>query len=75
MHITIGAESVTTLRHIVIGTFGEMVAFIRIQSIDHARKMKVCLCLTAPIADRVMAATLEHAQRVQLGTFAPQDSR
>ena len=27
------------------------------------------------LADRVMAATLEHAQRVQLGTFAPQDSR
>ena len=27
------------------------------------------------LANRVMAATLEHAQRVQLGTFAPQDSR
>ena len=27
------------------------------------------------LADRVMAATLEHAQRVQLGTFASQDSR
>ena len=27
------------------------------------------------LATRVMAATLEHAQRVQLGTFAPQDSR
>jgi predicted dehydrogenase len=27
------------------------------------------------LADRVMAATQEHAQRVQLGTFAPQDSR
>ena len=27
------------------------------------------------LAHRVMAATLEHAQRVQLGTFAPQDSR
>jgi predicted dehydrogenase len=27
------------------------------------------------LADRVMAATQEHAQRVQLGTFASQDSR
>ena len=27
------------------------------------------------LADHVMAATQEHAQRVQLGTFAPQDSR
>lgn len=27
------------------------------------------------LADQVMAATLEHAQRVQLGTFASQDSR
>jgi predicted dehydrogenase len=27
------------------------------------------------LADRVMAATIEHAQRVQLGTFAPQEVR
>jgi predicted dehydrogenase len=27
------------------------------------------------LANRVMAATIEHAQRVQLGTFAPQDVR
>ena len=31
--------------------------------------------LALELADRVMAATQEHAQRVQLGTFAPQDSR
>jgi hypothetical protein len=67
MYITIGAESVTTLRRIVIGMFGEMVAFMRIQSIDHARKMKVCLCLTAPIADRVMAAIMHTLPSAEFG--------
>jgi hypothetical protein len=60
MHIMIDADSVTMLRHIVIETFGEMVEFIRIQATNHAKKMKVYLCLTAPIAGRVME-TIMHA--------------
>lgn len=67
MHITIGADSVTTLRRIVIGSFGDTVAFMRIQSIDHAAKMKVCLCLTAPIADRVMDVIMHALPFAEFG--------
>lgn len=67
MQITISAESVTTLRRIIIRTFGEMVAFMRIQSIDHATKMKVFLCLTAPIAGRVMEVIMHTLPCAEFG--------
>jgi hypothetical protein len=71
MHITIGAESVTALRQIVISTFGETVAFMRIQSIDHATKMKVCLCLTGPIVNRVMEAIMHALPSAEFGRVSP----
>lgn len=71
MHLTISAESVTSLRRIVIGTFGETVSFIRIQSIDHATKMKVCLCLTGPIANHVMEAIMHALPSAEFGRISP----
>jgi hypothetical protein len=71
MHITISAESMTSLRRIVLGTFGEMVGFMRIQPIDHATKMKVCVCLTGPIANRVMDAIMHAVPGAEFGRISP----
>jgi len=70
MHITINADCVTALRHVVIETFGEMVEFIRIQAIDHAKKMKVSLCLTEPISNRVMEAVMQALPSAEFGRIA-----
>ncbi len=71
MDITISAEFMTSLRGIAIGTFGEMVAFMRIQPIDHATKMKICLCLTGPIANRVMDAIMHALPGAEFGRISP----
>jgi hypothetical protein len=70
MHITIAADSVTALRRAVIEHFGAQLAYMRIQSIDHGKKMRVCLCLTAPIAESVMAAIMRGLPCAEFGRFA-----
>jgi hypothetical protein len=67
MHITIASESMATLRHAVTESFGGMVAFMRIQSIDHAKKMKISLCLTAPIVSGVMEAIMHALPCAEFG--------
>ena len=70
MHITVDAGSVTALRHIVIGSFGDLIELMRIQSTDHARKMKVSLSLSAPVAGRVMEAIMRSLPHAEFGRVA-----
>jgi hypothetical protein len=71
MHITIDANFVTDLRHLLISTCGELVAFIRIQPIAHATRMKVWLCLTKPAAEMVMAAIMSVLPSAEFGQITP----
>jgi hypothetical protein len=67
MHIMIDADYVTQLRHLVMGTCGELVAFMRIQPVAHATKMKVWLCLGKPAIDLIMDAVMHSLPKAEFG--------
>ncbi|WP_225869891.1 hypothetical protein [Glaciimonas sp. PCH181] len=71
MHLTISADSVTQLRHIVMGACGDVVAFIRIQPIAHASRMKVWLGLSKPEVGRIMAAVMQNLSGAEFGQIRP----
>jgi hypothetical protein len=71
MVITVDAEAMTALRRIVIATFGDMIGFIRIQTVNHATRIKVCLCLMAPIANRVMETVMQSLPDAEFGQICP----
>lgn len=67
MDITIDASFVTQLRHLVIGTCGDLVEFMRIQPLAHATKMKVWLCLSKPAIDLIMNAVMRSLPSAEFG--------
>jgi hypothetical protein len=67
MRMTIDAESVTALRHKLTEAFGDAIAFMRIQPIEHARKMKVCICLTSSSVSGLMAVIMHDVQCAEFG--------
>jgi hypothetical protein len=71
MHVTIDANFVTQLRHLVMGSCGKLVAFMRIQPMAHATKMKVWLCLSKPAVDLVMAAVIRSLPSAEFGRITP----
>lgn len=68
--ITIDAAFTTRLRHLIMGTCGELVSFIRIQPARNAQQAKVCLCLTRPAVDLVMDAVMRNLPGAQFGRIA-----
>jgi hypothetical protein len=71
MHLTINADCVTQLRHVVIGSCGELVAFMRIQPIAHATRMKVWLGLSKPVVDRIMVIVMQNLPGAEFGQVRP----
>ncbi|MGZ3159600.1 MAG: hypothetical protein ACXU7H_10980 [Burkholderiaceae bacterium] len=67
MHITIDASCVTQLRHLIMGTCGELVEFMRIQPIAHAKKMKVWLCLSKAAVALIMDAVMRCLPNAEFG--------
>jgi len=71
MHLTVNADCVTQLRHLVIGTCGEPVAFMRIQPIAHATRMKVWLGLSKAGVERIMAIVMQNLPGAEFGPVRP----
>lgn len=67
MHITVDASCVTQLRHLVMGTCGDLVEFMRIQPIAHAKKMKVWLCLSKAAVALIMDAVMRSLPSAEFG--------
>ncbi|HEY8100343.1 MAG TPA: hypothetical protein VIF82_06285 [Burkholderiaceae bacterium] len=67
MHITIDANCVTQLRHLVMSTCGELVEFMRIQPIAHAKKMKVWLSLSKAAVALIMEAVMRSLPSAEFG--------
>lgn len=67
MHLIVNADCVTQLRHLVMETCGECVAFIRIQPMAHATRMKVWLGLSRPAAGRIMACVVDQLPEAEFG--------
>ena len=67
MSITIDANSVTKLRHLVFDACGELVAFMRMQPVAHNTKMKVWLCLSQPVVDLIMDMVMRSLSCAEFG--------
>lgn len=67
MLVTIKADSVADLRHLVMRTCGELIVFIKTQPIAHATKMKVWLCLSESATDKVMDAVMRSLPSAEFG--------
>lgn len=67
MLVTIKADSVADLRHLVMRTCGELIVFIKTQPIAHATKMKVWLCLSEAATDKVMDAVMRSLPSAEFG--------
>lgn len=67
MLLTIKADSVADLRHLVMRTCGELIVFIKTQPIAHATKMKVWLCLSETATDKVMDAVMRSLPSAEFG--------
>lgn len=71
MHITIDASCVTQLRRLAMGTCGDLVAFMRIQPIAHATKMKVWLRLSELGIGLIMDAVMRSLPSAEFGRITP----
>ncbi len=67
MLVTIKADCVADLRHLVMRTCGELIVFIKTQPIAHATKMKVWLCLNQAATDKVMDAVMRSLPSAEFG--------
>lgn len=67
MLLTISADCVAELRHLVMRTCGEWIVFMRTQPIAHASKMKVWLCLSNPATELVMNAVMRALPSAEFG--------
>jgi hypothetical protein len=68
MLVTINADCVNELRHLMMRTCGRLLVFIRTQPVAHAKKMKVWLCLNAPATDLVMDAVMRSLPSAEFGS-------
>jgi len=71
MYLTIDTKNVTLLRSLIMNTFAEIVSFMKIEPVDHARKMKVCLCLLKPVEAHLMSAIMRTLPSAEFGRFTP----
>jgi hypothetical protein len=71
MYLTIDTHNVTLLRNLIMNTFCEIVSFMKIEPIDHARKMRVCLCLLKPVEAHLMSAIMRTLPSAEFGRFTP----
>ena len=71
MYLIVNADCVAQLRHVVMETCGECVAFIRIQPIAHATRMKVWLGLSKPAVCQIMASVMSSLPGAEFGQVMP----
>ena len=71
MRITVDATCVTELRHLILGTCGDLVLYIRVKPVDHATKMKVWLCLSKSSIDTIISNILRVLPQAEFGKITP----
>ncbi|HTD06825.1 hypothetical protein [Undibacterium sp.] len=71
MRITVDAAAVTELRHVIIGTCGGLVGYMRVKPVDHATKMKVWLCLGKPSIDIIIRNVMRALPQAEFGKITP----
>lgn len=71
MRITVDATSVTELRHLILGTCGDLVLYMRVKPVDHATKMKVWLCLSKSSIDTMISNIMHALPQAEFGKITP----
>ena len=71
MRVTVDAESITTLRHLILKSCGDMVLFMRVKPVDHASKMKVWLCLSKSSVDIIISNIMRNLPQAEFGKVTP----
>ncbi len=71
MRITVDTASVTELRHVIVGTCGGLVSYMRVKPVDHATKMKVWLCLSKASIDSIIRNVMLALPQAEFGKITP----
>ncbi|WP_240162439.1 hypothetical protein [Glaciimonas sp. PAMC28666] len=75
MYLTVNADCVTELRHVVMETCGGCVAFIRIEPTAHATRTKVWLGLSRSAVWQIMTRVMESLPGAEFGQINPAKRR
>lgn len=65
--IIVDTKWVTALRQVIVKTFADIVSLIRIEPIDHAKKMKVCLHFDHTVEDNLMTTIMRNLPSAEFG--------
>lgn len=67
IYITVETQFFTQFRQLMMSSFKDYISFIRIEPVDHARKMKVCLCFDGKIEDKLMTLVMRSLPSAEFG--------
>ncbi len=67
IYITVETQWFTQFRQLMMNNFKDYISFIRIEPINHARKMKVCLCFDGKIEDKLMTSIMRSLPSAEFG--------
>lgn len=67
IYVTVDTKWVATLRQLIIKTFSGIVSLIRIEPIDHQKRMKVCLYFHGAFEDSLMTAIMRNLPSAEFG--------
>jgi len=67
IHITVDRADVTRLRQVVMQSCGQCVGLMRLSPLDHARRMRLCLCVQASAMNTMMDAVMSALPQAEFG--------
>lgn len=70
IYITVETQWFTDFRQLIMSNFKNHISSIRIEPIDHARKMKVCLCFDGKIEDKLMTSIMRSLPSAEFGRIS-----
>lgn len=67
LHVTIDTCALSEFRRLVAQSCGSMLSFMRIQPVDHARRMQVWLSIPEPVMRSLMEAMMRVLPSAEFG--------
>lgn len=71
MRITVDVASVSELRKIIVSTCGNLIVYLRIQPVEHARKMQFWLCLSKAATGSIIDNIMRVLPQAEFGRITP----
>ena len=70
LHLTVDTCALSEFRRIVAQTCGNLLSFMRIQPVDHARRMQVWLSIPEPTIRTLMDAMMRALPAAEFGRIS-----